>query len=1030
MKIELRLFKSYLQAVFICVFAFLSCQSVLAQNAADSQSPSTSDDANAGVLEEVTVTGSRIARNDLESVSPVYSVDIEEFSQRGSMRFEEYLNRMPQITPAQGQNSTGNPSGTAEVDLRGLGAIRTLVLVNGRRLAYGSPTDIPSDTNQVPMALVKDVEILTGGASAVYGSDALAGVVNFRLRDDFEGVLVEATAGIYHHNNSNSAIQGVTQIWEANNPGQYTLPDDNVWDGGSEKVSAVAGKNFDDGQGNVTIYVSYATTDEVKMSERDYSICQLGGNVSSLSDTTCRPSPVGSPAAFVNTGAAGLPSQFRVFNNQFLPRNSLVDQYNDQPFDQYLRDQEQTNFGALFKYDISDRATAFFEGNIYQVETVGDFSPTAVLNNGIVARVGGLNCDNPYLSDQQRNFLCTSRGLSTESNYDPVTGAYLGPKNVATGIVINRRTVENGTRREQIDLDNSRFVLGVRGEITDGLQYEVAGVYSDVKLNLINDTIQEPRASLALNAVIDRRVKPDGQPACAVNVDNSPANDNPACAPLDYFSTNGPSAAGVAFINSQGFASGNTSMSNVVASISGDLGKYGITSPLAETGLAFAIGTEYRKHKLNMDFDLESIQRGGFGAPIDNESTTFTEYFGELNVPLIEGKKLIEQLSIEGAYRYTDVKDADSIDTYKLGMIWSPVPDLRFRMSFQEATRSPNIIELFTGQSRAVTLQLQQNPNGTFDPCSGAVPFATLEQCARSGVTASEYGTIADNTFAGQLSGGNPNLQPETAKTQSAGLVFQPSFAAGLTLSLDYFKIEVDDLVGNIDASTTLRGCLRDGNPIFCNLIRRGAGGTLFATQDSYIQTTLVNTGSVETSGWDVAVSYDLDPSEMFDGSIGTFDLSLVGTYLSDYIIQPLPTSTPEQTFDCAGYHGFQCRNPKPEWRHVAQIGWNSPWQWLWVGATWRYISSLDIARKSSQPALTGPAFDVQDLSSANYIDLSASFFATEQLTFKAGINNVFDEEPPVTTTIDRNAGGRGNTYPGFYDVLGQFLFASVSYEF
>ncbi|MDZ4729711.1 MAG: TonB-dependent receptor [Xanthomonadales bacterium] len=1017
-------------AITFILLMFVGCPPAFAQADNDNQSSST----DAGVLEEVKVTGSRIAREDVDSVAPVIQINIQEFTERGAMRFEEYLTRMPQITPSQGQNTTGNPSGTAEVNLRGLGAIRTLVLVNGRRLAYGSPTDIPSDINQVPMGLVKNVEILTGGASAVYGSDALAGVVNFTLRDDFEGVMVEATAGTYQHNNSNNRIQDMTKIWEENNPGQYTLPSSNVWDGWSDKVTAIAGRNFDEGKGNITIYASYASTEEVKMSERDYTICQLASAPSLPSGINCRPSPVGAPAALVNVGATGLPSQFRVADNQFLPRNSLLDQYNDQPFDQMLRDQKQTNFGGMFKYDLSDRMTAFFEGNIYQVDTVGDFSPTAVLNNGIVSRVGGFNCDNPFFSDQQRNFLCGNRGLSTGSNYDPVTGAYLGPDDVAKGLVINRRTVENGTRREQIDLDNSRFVLGVRGDIFDGLKYEIAGIYSDVKLNLINDTIQESRASLALNAVVDRRINPNGtpvnpstfgRPTCAVNADATAANDSPGCAPIDYWSTNGPSPESVAFINSEAFAIGNTSLHNIVASISGDLGNYGIKSPLAESGIAFALGTEYRKNTLTMDFDAESIARGGFGAPIDNASTKFQEYFGELNVPLVQGKKLVEQLSVEGAYRYTDVKDADSINTYKLGAVWAPSSDFFFRASFQEATRSPNIIELFTGQSRAVTLQLQQNANGSFDPCSGAVPFSTFEQCARTGVKAADYGTIADNTFAGQLSGGNPNLQPETATTQTLGLVFQPSFLAGLTVTLDYFNIEVEDLVGTINANTTLRGCLKDGNPIFCNLIRRGPGGTLFASTDSYIATQLVNTGSLETSGLDVKVAYSFD---MF--SFGSLDTSLVGTYLSEYIVKPLPTSTPEQTFDCAGYHGFQCSNPKPDWRHVMQFGWNTPWDRVRLGATWRYISAVDISTRSSEPALTGNPIVFQDLSSANYIDLSAAFLATEKVTVRGGINNVFDKEPPLTSVIDRNAGGRGNTYLGFYDGLGRFLFASASYHF
>jgi outer membrane receptor protein involved in Fe transport len=1013
---------------------FLAALAMVAASAgfsfAGAQEPNEQDPS----LDEIVVTGSRIPQRGLDSVSPIVEVPVENFDARGAMRYEDVLNRLPQVVAApENSTTTGRAAGTAQVDLRGLGPERTLVLLNGRRMPYGSPTDLPTDINQIPFALLEDVEVLTGGSSAVYGSDALAGVVNFTLRDDFEGLKIETVVGGYQHRNDNETVQAVVAPWEAANPGEYVLPDENVWDGLSTMFSVAAGINFADGRANATVFATYRTTDEVKMSERDYTTCQLGNAPPDGVTYTCRPSPVDAPASFVNTGAEGLPSEFRVLDGEFALRDPMTDRFNDQQYEQFLRDQEQLSFGGLAHFEINEHLIPFIESSFYTVDTAGDFSPTGVLNSGIIPNVGAFNCDNPFFSDQQADFLCVSRGLSTASNYDPVTGEYLGPGDVATGVVINRRTIENGNRNRVIDLSTYRVVAGLRGNVTDSFQYEISGTYADVSLNQFFDGVNHVRTADALFAVMDQRLAEDGtpldpgtfgQPACAINVDDSPVNDNPDCAPLDYWSNAGPSQAAVDFIHSRGFSFGNTSLTDMLGTISGDLGDYGLVSPFAVNGIGVAIGAEARKNTLDMEFDLET-QEQLLGTPVAG-STSVSEYFGEVNIPLVEDRQLLEELSFEGAYRYSDY-DSFSTDTYKLGLAWSPTSDIKFRASFQRAVRAPNVIELFEGQTRSVRLQLAQNPDGSFDPCSGPEPFATFEQCARTGVTAADYGNIADNSFVGELIGGNPDLGPETGDTYVAGFVLRPTFAPNLTATLDYFSIEVEDLIGIINPNITLSQCLEDGNPLFCDLIHRGAGGTLFATADSYIATLNVNTGSLETSGWDLTVDYSLDLAALSGRNLGEVNLSLMGTFLDEYIIQPLPTSTAEETFDCAGYHGFACRHPKPEWRHFATVGWDTPWADVWLGATWRYIAAVDISTKSSQPALAGTAFPVQDLSSASYLDLSLAWRPREDLAIRAGINNVLDEDPPLTTEFVGDVGGNGNSYLGFYDPLGRFFFVSAS---
>ncbi|MEI9849920.1 MAG: TonB-dependent receptor plug domain-containing protein [Sphingomonas sp.] len=285
---------------------------------------------------------------------------------------------------------------------------------------------VPADLNLVPNALVRNVEVLTGGASAVYGSDALAGVVNFNLIDDFQGLRLNGSASIYQHNNGYKSVQALVARFEAANPGEYPLPDSNVIDGFTQSYSIVAGANIDEGRGNVTIYGSYRKATLVDSQDRDYSSCRLGAATGGQS-FTCNSSPVDTPASFVNTARRACLAQFRVFNNQFVARNALVDTYNDIVGGQLQRPDERYMLGGMAHYEINEHLVPFLEFGFTNSRTRGIQSPGAVQRNGISATAGGFNCDNPFLSAQQASFLCTSRGLSTASNYDPVTGAYISP---------------------------------------------------------------------------------------------------------------------------------------------------------------------------------------------------------------------------------------------------------------------------------------------------------------------------------------------------------------------------------------------------------------------------------------------------------------------------------------------------------------------------------------------------------------------------------------------------------------------------
>jgi iron complex outermembrane recepter protein len=1019
-------------AISLCV---LNTTVAMAQTSADGSDESAPD-----AIEEIVVTGSRIQQR-MGSVSPIVTLSEEKFEEQGAVRIEQVLNRMPQVIAAPNATSAGSTGnrtqGTSQVDLRGLGPERTLVLMNGRRLPYGSPRHIAADVNQIPLILLESVEILTGGASAVYGSDALAGVVNFKLKNNLDGFRVRTNLSMYQHSNDNEMIRDVVAPWEAGNPGEYTVPGSSGLDGATRELSIAFGHNLADDRGNITMFGTWRKMSEVLMAERDFTTCQLGIGNSEGTTYNCRPSPVDAPATFVNLSAAGLPSEFRVLDGQFVARDGFTDTFNDQQFGQAQRPEEQHAFGALAHVTLNDHLVPYVEATFNHTKTLGSHSPGAILNQGIIPDAGGLNCDNPFFSEQQADFLCTSRGLSTASDYDPATGAYLGPESIATGIVMNRRTVENSHRDDEVQFTSYRIAAGLRGELAGPFDYDISAIYGTTALERQYNDTANSRAIPALFAVIDQRVEADGspvdpttfgQPVCAVNADASPFNDSPNCAPLDYFSPDGPSQQAVDFIASRQFNNARASMSNVIASVDADLEQYGLISPFTDAGVGVAFGAEYRKQSLVSVVDDEQVLAGGDESI--NGSFDVREYFGEVNVPLASDRPFLERLSLESAYRKSDYSNGIETDTYKFGVNWAPVSDIQFRGSFQHAVRAANILELFAGQSRGVTLQLAQNSDGSFDPCAGTTPFASFEECARTGVTEADYGNIVDNSFVGRLDGGNPDLRPEKGDTYVFGVVFQPSFVPELTASIDYYNIQIEDLVGTIDPAITLSECMGTGDPTFCSLIQRGEGGTLFATQDSYIQTTIVNVGSLEVSGFDVSVNYPFDLPSVLGREAGSLTVNMIGSYLDEYVTRPLPTSTPEQTFDCAGYHGFACGRPKPEWRHNLQFAWDTPWPSLWLALTWRYMDAVDIARASTQPALSGPAFPVQNIASRSFLDLSARWSAGEHLEIRGGVNNLFDKGPPLTTETSAINGGLGNTYPGFWDNKGRQLFLSASFEF
>lgn len=981
-----------------------------------------------GAVEELVVTGTRIRSANVESVSPIVQIGADEFASRGAVRTEDIVNALPQVFAAQGAAASNEATGTAQVDLRGLGPTRTLVLVNGRRLPYGSPKAVPSDLNQVPTALIKSVEVLTGGASAVYGSDAIAGVVNFKLLDDFEGIKLDASFGTAQHNNTNKGLQDLLRANDALVPGAYPSPDDSVWNGFTQDYSVVAGANTADGRGNITAYATYRKVKAITQADFDYSSCALGTTGVGGGLYACSGSGFNAPANFSNTaGLPGVPTSFRASNGEFVAGRQT---YNFAPSNFYQRPDQRYTLGAVGHYELNDHFKPYFEVGFMDDRSTAQIAPGTV-SGGIYGSAGGVNCDNALLSAQQANYLCTAAGLSTVGNYN-AAGAYVGPTDVAEGVVISRRNVEGGNRQDDLRHTTFRLVGGLSGEINEVFSYDLSASYSNVSYrSRFTGDANQNRVANALNAVYDRRSgsATNGKIVCAINADAVTSNDDAKCSPLDYFGASASPAA-VNYIAEGKSITGDTSLTNIIFAVDGDLGKYGVISPMATNGVGVAFGAEYRKNTLDLNPD-EAYQNATSPEYPVHGTTSVKELFAEVSAPLIEDREFFQLLSFEGAYRYSDYNTGFKTDAYKVGLNWSPVRDLRFRGSYQRAVRAPNVVELFSSQS-LFEVELTELANGLYDPCAGERPFGTLEQCARTGVTTAQYGKVIDNP-AGQfnsLIGGNPELGPEKADTYSLGAVIQPSFVPGLTVSIDYFNIKVSNLIGSVNPNLALNNCMASGDPAFCDLINRGPGGSLFLTDQGYFERFNINTGSLKTSGVDIAVDYRLALEDIGVQDMGSVSFNLTGTWLDKFTTKPLPSSPQDDIYECAGLYAGLCGRPRPEWRHKLLTTWNTPWD-VQVNLAWRYVSAVKIAQTSDQPALSGSYAALnRELKSRSYFDLSAAYQVHENVSLRIGVNNLFDTDPPLTTTAAIEDGGNGNTYPQFYDATGRYMFGSISVAF
>jgi iron complex outermembrane recepter protein len=960
----------------------------------------TDEDADKPLL-EIVVVGSHFATPNASSISPVMVVDAEEMKHQGTARAEDLLDNMPQLNAGLNNSANGagvSPvTGTATADLRGIGSFNTLVLMNSRRLNPGDSINPSPDLNAIPTILVKRVEVLTGGASSIYGSDAISGVVNFVMDTDFTGAKLETEYGLNRASNDNTALQNIMRS-SGINPRSGAL-----YDGRNADVTGVFGTDLFGGDAHIVGYAGYRHTQGVYGSSRDFSACTLqetGSSYQCLLDGTT------AGGQFVPNGGSG-PSLTLdpATGNSFRPFDTARDGFNPAPYQTLARPDTRYNAGFFGHYTISKRVEAYVEGSFSDDHTSILYEDAGTTPTGSGLNTFGVNCNNPLLSASEVNSLCTQYGLGAADT------AQVG---------IGRRNVEGSLRQDEFLHRSYRLLLGLKGDINDVWNYDVNGQFGHTESHerLSND-ISQVRLGRALNVV-----GVNGVPTCQSVVDGT----DPACVPYNIFSAGGVTPAAVNYITAAGAQDGYAKQYVFDAKLIGQLGKYGIQSPLAENGLDLALGMEQRAQTI-LNQPNEAYLSGDLlvtGAARPTYGTyRVTEGFVELRAPLLENRPFAKSLTVNISDRYAEYAPQGPANAYNFGAEWSPIDPLRFRGTLSRAVRAPNGHELFLSETISQV--------AASDPCAG-VPTASAAACARSGVTAAQYGNIpAANSF-NQLTGGNPNLKPQTADTVTGGLVFVPTaWLPSLMLSVDYWRIKVKDYIGSLSAVDSLNNCINTGDPVYCELVRRDANGSLSVgngpTSGRVIATGL-NTGSFEMSGIDVEGRYVLDMSAL---SAGKISFSFAGSMALNNDIQVVPGLIP---FDCTGLYGPTCTgegptSPIPKWRHKMRATWEARKDFE-VSLNWRHIGHLDSEQTSSNPHLaTGTAYSVDShVPTYDYIDMDVGFDLGSHVNLRLGVNNLFDRQPPI---IGFNANPllvNGNMLAATYDTFGRYLFVGLTAKY
>lgn len=1028
--------------------------------------------------DEILVTGSRLVIPNLESANPIALLSGEQVFERGAISVGDQLNDLPQLRNTYSQQNSTRFLGTRGLnllDLRGLGTQRTLVLVNGRRHVAGDilVNGVSPDVNTIPADLIDRVEVVTGGASAVYGSDAIAGVVNFILKDDFEGVSARAQAGVSRYG-----------------------------DAGSYYASLVGGQNFGaDDRGNVTVNLEYSRNDPYYGSNRP-AFAQNDAFI--VTETDAAGSPSGAAGGFDRTfyrdirGATislggmvsirypNLPGQ--PCGNDYLgasytcaflfqPDGTLVPQTGTRvgigPFgsfvggngysgreDKLLTFQpnlQRYNANLLAHYEISPALVPFVEAKYSRSEAFGSvsgpfFSQGTTLADGVAiagfsdqsfsttGRVNreGIRLDNPYIAASARALMVQQLTNAINGNVNPNTGSPITATTkarmlaqIADGsfrFALRRNWLDLGIRDEKFTRETYRAVVGARGEFNDDWRYELSANYGVHKeTNLIQGNINRQRYLLAIDTVRNA----SGQVVCRSQVDpafsgvdrgGDPAKlaaDIAACVPINPFGLGSVSPEAKRYLTIDSLATGKITQFDVLGYMSGDTSGF---FNLPGGPLAFSIGGEYRRE--TNAYDLDDLTQAGYA--FYNAIPSFSapamevkEAFGELYLPILSDTRFFEELSIKGSGRIADYNGAaGTVYAYGGEAIWSPVKDITFRGTYSRSVRAPNLSELYSDQS-------QNFAPGFGDPCSArnlAQGSATrAANCAAAGRPA-DYDYVYSSSLE-IVSGGNPGLSEETSDSWTAGVRVQPRWIPGLSISADYYDIQVKNLIASLGSAQQVANLCYDSatldNP-FCGLIKRAGssggprGEIPFRILEGTLLVSTANFAKSKVRGVDVQLDYN------YNVGFGDVSASVIWTHQIKNESYTNPTD-PNFVNVFVGELG----DPKNQVNFDVNLKVSKVT--LGYGARWiqgMYLNTFeDYNSVNGLPPQNIDFAPIKKYPNVVYHDIRIGYELNNKTSFYIGVDNVTDKKPPYGLT---GVGGGS----GIYDIRGAYFYTGIKTSF
>lgn len=951
----------------------LLCATMLSGMAFAAPSAFAQEEESAASEDTITVTGTRIRNANLAATSPVTQVDAAEFSLSGTTRVEDLLRTLPQVSPTLDSFSVNPSTGTASVDLRGLGTNRTLVLVNGRRLQSGGIRTQAPDLNQIPAALVERVEILTGGASAVYGADAVAGVVNFIVNRNFEGVQINAGVSGYQHNNRNAYMQGLQQS------AGFDFPDGaSDIDGRAYDIDMTMGSSFADGRGSASGYVTYRKNEELFQGARDYSNCAL--NAAGTACGGSGTSPIPNFLATANTTAGALSSDFISFDSTGTWRADIGQIYNYAPINFYQRPDERWTFGAFFNYEVNSMFRPYLDFSFANTNTDVQIAQSGTFFTDTLE----FECDDPLI-----NTLCADIGVIPDA---------AGPD---ISMSVGKRNVEGGGRISSIDSSAFRWTVGSEGDLSGSWSYDASFSFASTSSSEVTQ-----------NDFLRSRTR-DALLGC-------PAGSFTGCIPYNPFVPNGVTEEAARALAGTGVLTGRTELITANSYVTGDVP---VSLPTASSPISVVAGAEYRResYRTLSDSNIQTGNYTGRGGQTPNIGGEYNvwEAFGEAFIPLVQGAPFADELMLELGYRYSNYNTSGGASTYKTLLSWTPVEEVRIRGGFNRAIRAANVSELFQPTAGGLW--------GGSDPCAGSSPLFTLAQCALTGVTAAQYGNINPSPASqyNQITGGNPGLDPESADTWTIGAVFTPlnNFSA----TIDYYDITIADRIGTVGASNIVNGCALTGDAGLCSLITRNAAsgdlwsGTAGEPGNGVVRNLTSNFGNLVWRGIDFNVAWAGELPRVGGNLSAVFNGSIALEQTND----PLPGINDAAKYDCAGVINPACSTS--DWRHTARVSYDVG-SWWSASLRWRYFSEMDYTLQNGTPGTTDQILvnNGNTLDAISYFDVTGQFDVRDNAYLTLGVNNILDEEPPL---VGAGLSDNANSLTG-YDQAGRYLFARISVQY